>query len=209
MTLKVSEIFYSLQGEGARAGEPSVFVRLSGCSAKHACATAGIICDTEFESGMEMSLDEIQDWMNTHAFHCNWIIWTGGEPLDQLTPSVLGYFAGKEYRQALETSGVKPLSSDVATFLSWIVCSPKVAEHILAKHFPLRADGTHVDELRYVRHLGQGIPAPQLKAKRQYLSPHAEGTHVRPEVLQHCIDLCLKFPNWSLSVQQHKLWRVL
>ena len=47
--LKVSEIFYSLQGEGYRAGEASLFIRLQGCSAKNACYNSGVICDTEFD----------------------------------------------------------------------------------------------------------------------------------------------------------------
>ena len=51
MKLKVSEIFYSLQGEGYRTGEASLFVRLQGCSVKNACYKSGIVCDTEFESG--------------------------------------------------------------------------------------------------------------------------------------------------------------
>ena len=57
MKLKVSEIFYSLQGEGHRTGEASLFVRLQGCSVKHACFKSGVMCDTEFESGQEFDLD--------------------------------------------------------------------------------------------------------------------------------------------------------
>ena len=59
--LKVSEIFYSLQGEGYRTGEASLFVRLQGCSVKHACFKSGVICDTEFESGTVKNLDDILD----------------------------------------------------------------------------------------------------------------------------------------------------
>ena len=58
MNLKVSEIFYSLQGEGARIGTPTIFIRLQGCKAKHACAKAGIKCDTEFESGKELNCND-------------------------------------------------------------------------------------------------------------------------------------------------------
>ena len=50
MNLRISEIFYSLQGEGARIGTPTVFIRTSGCRAKNACYALGIKCDTEFES---------------------------------------------------------------------------------------------------------------------------------------------------------------
>ena len=61
MKVTVNEIFYSLQGEGKRAGEPSIFIRLTGCSAKHACYKSGVICDTEFESGAEWDVKELKE----------------------------------------------------------------------------------------------------------------------------------------------------
>ena len=84
-TIKVSEIFYSLQGEGARIGTPTIFIRLTGCKAKNACYSMGIKCDTEFESGKEMTLEEIVNWLHNNAPQCKEITWTGGEPTDQLT----------------------------------------------------------------------------------------------------------------------------
>lgn len=227
-TLKVSEIFYSLQGEGARAGEASIFVRLQGCSAKHACAASGVVCDTEFESGKDMSLDELlfaaaeaigratPDRAPDVSNAPFWIVWTGGEPLDQLTPDILKQLKDKGYKQAIETSGVKAMSQDVADNFDHITVSPKVAEHILEKHFGhlhLRGNRVgyfNVDELRYVRHSGQpGVPQPKLEAKYYYLSPHSDGAEINPDNLKHCIQLCLENPQWRLSVQQHKLWRVL
>ena len=50
MNLRVNEIFYSLQGEGGRTGHPSVFIRLSKCNLS--CS----FCDTEYESGVKMTL---------------------------------------------------------------------------------------------------------------------------------------------------------
>jgi len=204
MNLRVTELFYSLQGEGLRAGEPSVFVRFSGCSAKHACATSGVVCDTEFESGRPTTEDELLDDVATRGGHCRWVVWTGGEPTDQLTPELIARFHAAGYRQQIETSGVRP----VPPGLDWVTVSPKVAEHILARHFPLRADGFHVDELKYVRHTGQDIPVPALRAQRYCLSPHCDGERMNVENLAHCIALCLEHPVWRLSVQQHKLWRV-
>ena len=55
MNLKVNEIFYSLQGEGGRTGEASIFIRLSKCNL--ACS----YCDTNFHPFSEMCLDEIAD----------------------------------------------------------------------------------------------------------------------------------------------------
>lgn len=200
MKLKVSEIFYSLQGEGARAGEPTIFIRLQGCKAKNACYASGIRCDTEFESGKEMSLEEIYNWCEANADDCNWITWTGGEPLDQLTQEMVLFFHNAMFNQSVETSGLHPCPK----MIDFISVSPKVAEHVLAKNFP---DG--VTELRYVRHKGQDIPQPQIKAQHYYLSPHSDGFTINQENLKHCIDLCLRYPRWKLSVQQHKLWNIL
>jgi len=198
--MRIAELFYSLQGEGGRAGEPSLFVRLSGCSAKFACATSGVVCDTEFESGKEYGRAALADALLALSSTCRWIVWTGGEPTDQLTGEDLAFFAALGYSQAIETSGVRP----VPPGLDWITVSPKVAEHVLAKHFP---DG--VTELKYVRHAGQAIPEPTVQARFHYLSPHSDGFTLNPANLKACIDLCLANPSWRLSIQQHKLWRVL
>lgn len=200
MNLKVSEIFYSLQGEGARAGQPTIFIRLQGCSAKMACYASGIRCDTEFESGKDYSLDEIIEWIKQNAPGCAWITWTGGEPTDQLTEEHISFFCARGFRQSIETSGLNKVPSGI----DFITVSPKVAEHVIKKNFP---DG--VTELRYVRHKGQDIPQPSIKAEHYYLSPHSDGFTINNENLKHCINLCLKNPQWKLSVQQHKQWVVL
>ena len=204
--MKISEIFYSLQGEGARQGEPSVFIRTSGCSAKHACYAAGVRCDTEFESGTDVGMVELEERAAKLNPRRSWIVWTGGEPLDQLTLETIYYFSNKGWEQALETSGARPLSPDMNDALSFVTVSPKVAEHVLVKHFP---DPVLIDELRYVRHSGQPIPEPALKAKHYYLSPLFDGSQPNQENIQHCIDLCLQYPQWKLSVQIHKLLSIL
>lgn len=197
-SLRVSEIFYSLQGEGARAGSANIFIRLQGCKTKNACYAAGIRCDTEFESGSEMNLEDILKTIS--KYHCNQIIWTGGEPAEQLNVGVVGYFKERGYWQAIETSGLFP----VAPKIDWISLSPKVAEHVIEKNFP---DG--VDELRYVRHAGQSIPQPSIKADHYFVSPHSDGFEINSENLKYCIELCKQNPQWRLSIQQHKLWKVL
>jgi len=202
--MRVNEIFVTLQGEGTRAGEPSVFVRFSGCSAKHACAASGIACDTEFESGNDVSPMALIDDVQRVGGDVRWIVWTGGEPTDQLTPQLIDTCRALGYRQQIETSGIRPVPAG----LDWVTVSPKVAEHILSRNFPLRPDGFHVDELKYVRHAGQGLPQPALLAKAYCLSPHADGANVNQENLQHCIRLCIQHPPWRLSVQQHKTWLV-
>lgn len=200
MELKVSEIFYSLQGEGARAGTPTIFIRLQGCSAKHACFASGVMCDTEFESGKAYKLADILEWAQKNAPGCKEITWTGGEPLDQLTEEVVAFFGKNGFFQAVETSGLKPAPAG----LDFICVSPKVAEHVVKKNFP-----GGVDELRYVRHKGQEIPQPGITAKHYWISPHSDGFAINSENLQHCISLALANPQWKLSIQQHKQWNIL
>lgn len=198
--LKVSEIFYSLQGEGARIGTPTIFIRLQGCKTKFACAANGIKCDTEFESGKEFTIEELELWIEKNAKQCNEITWTGGEPLDQLTEEIVAYFNDKGFYQAIETSGLQPIIKG----FDFVCVSPKVAEHIIAKNFP---DG--VSELRYVRHKGQSIPQPSIKANHYWISPHSDGFNINTENLKHCINLCIENGIWKMSLQNHKVWNIL
>lgn len=200
MKLKVSEIFYSLQGEGARIGTPTIFIRLSGCKAKNACYASGIKCDTEFESGKEMYIEDIYNWLQINAKQCNEITWTGGEPLDQLTNEITLFFKEKGYFQAIETSGLHPCVENI----DFICISPKVAEHVISKNFP-----NGVSELRYVRHKGQDIPKPSISAQHYWISPHSDGFTINSENLKHCIELCKQDGKWKLSIQNHKIWNIL
>lgn len=132
---------------------------------------------------------------------CDWVIFTGGEPALQLTEGDVQFFKEKGFKLAIETNGTNP----VPPGLDWVVVSPKVAEHVLAKNFP-----RGVDELRYVRHSGQlAVPEPAVKAKRYFLSPMFDGNRPNKENLDHCVRLCLENPHWSLSLQTHKLMGVL
>jgi 7-carboxy-7-deazaguanine synthase len=200
MNLKVSEIFYSLQGEGARIGTPTVFIRLTGCKTKNACFAAGIKCDTEFESGKEMSITDIELWLKLNAAKCKEITWTGGEPTDQLTEEIISYFKNLGFYQAIETSGLNPVPKGI----DFICVSPKVAEHVIKKNFP-----SGVDELRYVRHKGQSIPQPSISARHYWISPHSDGFNINSENLKHCINLCIENGEWKLSLQNHKIWNIL
>ncbi len=81
--MKISEIFYSIQGEGSLVGVPSVFVRTSGCNLR--C----VWCDTPYTSwspeGQDMSLGEIAAAVKT--FNCDHVVLTGGEPM--IAPQVI------------------------------------------------------------------------------------------------------------------------
>jgi 7-carboxy-7-deazaguanine synthase len=102
--LKITEIFYSLQGEAHTVGFPTVFVRLTGCPLR--CQ----YCDTAyaFHGGEWLSLDGILDKVATFA--PRFVCVTGGEPLAQKTClPLLTKLCDAGYQVSLETSGAMPL----------------------------------------------------------------------------------------------------
>ncbi len=208
LTLRVNEIFYSLQGEGARSGSPNIFIRLSGCKLQDACFLAGIECDTEFESGKEMTLQDIYNAVcdlqaaQSALYPCRWLIWTGGEPLDQLTERHFKYFNDDGFYQAIETNGSHPIPEN----LDYVTISPKVAEHVLIKLHGKRPG--KIDELRYVRAKWQTIPNPSLTADHYCLSPHFDGDRMNGDNIRHCIQLVKENPQWQLSIQLHKILQI-
>lgn len=197
MKLKISEIFYSIQGEGQRVGTANIFIRTQGCKAKNACFAMGIKCDTEFESGREYTLQELYNEIK--KYDCKNIIWTGGEPAQQLTDDIIQYFKEKGYYQCIETSGLFPVSN----LIDFVSVSPKVAEHVIKKNF------TKVNELRYVRHKGQSIPNPSIEANYYFVSPHSDGFNLNFENIKHCLNLVKDNPKWRISIQMHKIYSVL
>ncbi len=196
-SFRVNEIFYSLQGEGIRAGSPSVFVRFSGCNQTCRVETHGFDCDTEFVSGRDLGLEELIQSIKRIAGPCRWVILTGGEPGLQVTPNLVNGLKFEGFECAIETNG----SIDVTMLgLDWITVSPKVAEHAI------RQMTAH--EVKYVRGLGQGIPKPVIRADHYLISPAFNGQDLDRETLNHCIQLCKENPPWRLSIQYHKLWNV-
>ena len=105
LTLKVNEIFLSIQGEGTRAGLPCVLVRLAGCNLR--CAW----CDTQYawDKGCSLSLDEIM--AEVARLHCARVEITGGEPLIQpATPELIRRLCNKGCEVLLETNGSLDIS---------------------------------------------------------------------------------------------------
>ena len=103
-SLRITEIFYSLQGEARTVGCPTVFVRLTGCPLR--C----VYCDTAyaFSGGTLLDVRDVLDEVAAHA--PAYVTVTGGEPLAQ--PSCLPLLAGlcdAGYEVSLETSGALPV----------------------------------------------------------------------------------------------------
>ena len=104
MSLRITEVFHSLQGETRTMGIPTVFVRLTGCPLR--CA----YCDTAyaFSGGESMEIDEILN--RVAAYDCGYVTVTGGEPLAQpACHGLLRALCEAGYRVSLETGGAMPL----------------------------------------------------------------------------------------------------
>jgi 7-carboxy-7-deazaguanine synthase len=102
--MRVTEIFFSLQGEGTRAGRPCVFVRFTGCDLR--C----VWCDTAyaFHGGRDLSREEIL--AEVAAFPARFVCLTGGEPLLQRElPELSRELLARGYEVAVETHGQRPL----------------------------------------------------------------------------------------------------
>ncbi len=105
--LNINEIFYSIQGESRFAGYPCVFIRLQGCNCR--CEW----CDTDYalenDEGREVDGQEIYNELN--KFKCNFIEFTGGEPLLQESIyQLIELLVAANYTIAVETSGTVDVS---------------------------------------------------------------------------------------------------
>lgn len=189
MNLNVNEIFYSLQGEGGRTGEASIFIRLTRCNLS--CE----FCDTDFEKGDDMSLQEIHDQIK--QFPCSWIIWTGGEPTLQLDDEHLLFFREKGYKQAIETNGTRC----VPALIDYITCSPKSGFDKVSKQVP------KANEIRIPIQKGDLIPDISILplADKYFLSPIFDGDKINADNVNYCVEVIKKDPRWTLSLQIHKL----
>ena len=98
MSLKVNEIYYSIQGESTHVGRPCIFIRLTYCNLR--CA----YCDTEyaFYEGKDIEIPEIM--AKIKQWNCNLVEVTGGEPLFQdECIDLLNELTNQNYEVLLET----------------------------------------------------------------------------------------------------------
>lgn len=105
-SLRITEIFFSIQGESSFIGLPTVFIRLTGCPLR--CH----YCDTEyaFSGGSLLNIEQILN--KTAEYNTPYVTVTGGEPLAQEnTSALLDQLVQAGYQVSLETSGAMDLSS--------------------------------------------------------------------------------------------------
>ena len=211
MVYKVKELFYSLQGEGANAGRPAVFIRFSGCNLwsgreedRHKGPSCSRWCDTDF-LGVDGTGGGI--YPDAHALavavageipacvgqsHLPLVVCTGGEPLLQLDRPLTDALHTLGYQIAVETNGTLPVPEGV----DWVTISPKARTKLVVQAG---------DELKLVY--------PQADVDPDWFV-EMDFTHFFPQPLdgpdlaqntRDAIDYCLTHPRWRLSVQTHKL----
>lgn len=175
----VTEIFYSLQGEGFHTGTPAVFVRFSGCNLK--CD----FCDTLHPPVYSLTADEILE--RASAWPASWVILTGGEPSLQIDDELIDRLHTRFTRIHIETNGTNPLPEGI----DWVTVSPKPGGTRGVGRF---------DELKVV-YTGQDVEAiaAEYPADNLFLQP-CSGENVAETVAY-----ILAHPHWRLSLQTHKL----
>jgi 7-carboxy-7-deazaguanine synthase len=103
LEFNISEIFYSIQGEGTRAGMPCVFVRLQGCRLR--CSW----CDTPYAleiKQVEQMMTSTEILEKIYSYNCKFIEFTGGEPFEQPNiHEIMKILCDEGFVVAVETSG--------------------------------------------------------------------------------------------------------
>lgn len=201
----VNEIYFTLQGEGARTGRQAVFCRFAWCNlwsgyerdrANALCK----ICDTEFVgsegpgggvfSCPEKLADMIQSFWPSGQ-QDPYVVFTGGEPLLQLNEELVAACHKRQFEVAIETNG----TIAVPVGVDWVCVSPKVESMWVQKTgdelkllYPFNITPTGLLELNF-RHF--------------FLQP-VDGENITRNT-ELTVAFCRANPPWQISLQTHKL----
>lgn len=205
-TYQVKELFYTLQGEGARSGRAAVFCRFAGCnlwSGRERDRARAIcdFCDTDFRGTNGVGGGRFADaqgladrilglWPRNQGQR--YVVCTGGEPLLQLDARLIDALHARGFEVAVETNGTRPAPPGI----DWLCISPKADT-------PLQL--TAGDELKLV------FPQPKVSPERFsalsfehfFLQP-MDGPQLATHTEQ-ALAYCKAHPRWRLSLQLHKL----
>ncbi len=213
MTYSIKEAFYSLQGEGAQAGRPTVFCRFAGCNLwsgleRDRASAQCDFCDTDFVGvdglGGGKFVDAIKLASHLSSFWPieakgmasnqlrPYVVFTGGEPLLQLDESLINAMHNSGFEVGVETNGTIAAPKGI----DWLCVSPKGCADLVQQQG---------DELKLVYPQPDAMPQQfaKLDFKRFYLQP-MESDHTESNT-QAALDYCLAHPQWHLSLQTHKL----
>jgi 7-carboxy-7-deazaguanine synthase (Cx14CxxC type) len=207
MTYSVKEMFYTLQGEGANAGQPAVFCRFAGCNlwtGREEDRSTAIcqFCDTDFvgtdgdgggkfDSAQALAQAICRFWPADDTQH-RFVVLTGGEPLLQVDAALVDALHALHFKIAVETNGtVLPPAG-----IDWLCVSPKAGSKQLV---------TQGQELKLVFPQLGSDPGQfsALNFDNFYLQP-MDGPAAAANTAT-AVAYCQKHPQWRLSVQTHKL----
>lgn len=204
----IREVFATLQGEGAQAGTPAVFLRFAGCNLGYDICPW---CDTDWvKAQWTLDLDDTLDAVRRTAEEGFGgerpgllLVATGGEPSLQFDRALSDALRARGYRITMESNGSRPVDRSL---VDWLTVSPKQAEFA-------QKEG---DELKL---LFTGAAAPGITPDVDAVRRIAEGTRFGQYFLQPVDVPALGGPNyaetiaavmrlgppWRLSVQTHKV----
>ena len=184
--VQINEIFYSIEGEGLRVGQPTTFVRLARCNLR--CG----FCDTEFDTYTEMDLDQIVAEVDRHP--SSWVCFTGGEPLGQNIAPLAQRLLDAGYRLHVETNGVVPPGPELFDLIEHWTVSPK--RHPIVDGFK------RISELKYV--VGKAFTEDRVEEELAdviYLQPESS----EQRYIDKALDVLSRHPEWRLSCRIHKI----
>lgn len=189
----VMEHFYTLQGEGAYAGQAAYFIRLGGCDV--GCVWCDVKESWDAAAHPQMEVTALCDLASTHPGKI--VVITGGEPsmydLQPLTDAL--HAAG--LRAHIETSASSPLTGD----WDWVTLSPKKFKAPLEENMYL------ADELKVIVfhksdfQWGEEFAAQVKPGCKLYLQPEWDK---RDSMTPLIIEYIKEHPEWQLSLQTHK-----
>jgi len=193
--LAAQGVFRTIQGEGALLGVPMTFVRLAGCSV--GCTH----CDTDYRVHRRVTLDELVREVCSLTAIDGWVWITGGEPTDHDLYSLLQGLAGAGLKVALATSGHREVG-DCGPWIDWLSVSP---------HDPSKWKQVRGHELKIVPGLnGFHIRdfAAELRQPSNWAHKFVQPCDGVPETVSECVGWVEAHPEWRMTAQAHKLWKL-
>ncbi len=228
MTYSVKEIFYTLQGEGLRAGRPAVFCRFAGCNlwnGREEDRSSAIcqFCDTDFVGtdgtlGGKYDAQQLADLIaarwpagpeGSAGGARRYVVLTGGEPMLQVDQALIDALHAQGFEIAIETNGTLPVPMGEGG-IDWVCVSPKAGAdwvqrrgHELKLVYPqLTLMPSAVAAL--ADRPGIGAAAPDFD---YWLLQPMDGP-LQAQHTQQAIAHCQSHPRWRLSVQTHKVLQI-
>ena len=209
MSYSVKEVFYTLQGEGARTGRAAVFCRFAGCNlwsgrARDRARAVCTFCDTDFRGTDGTGGGRYPDAARlAERIGATWpadaapggtpyVVCTGGEPLLQLDSALIEALHARGFEIAVETNGTRAAPAGI----DWVCVSPKADARLR-----LLAG----DELKLV-YPQPAVPPERftgLDFRHFFLQP-MDGPELAANTAL-AIAYCKAHPRWRLGLQTHKL----